>query len=138
VTEATGNQLKGMMLAIVDTVVIAAGLAAWTHHQRHGGVDAGTIASAGVTLALPFGAILGRIATDPHQRQAWILGVAFVMVVVCALVAWGTLSPAGGGFELAVLTAAMWAPTSILALVLERWTRPAPPIPTCEVHKTLL
>jgi hypothetical protein len=134
----TVNQLKGMVLALADTFVIAAGLAVWARHVDHPELDAPTIASAGLTFALPLGAIIGRVATRDRDRLERILINALVMVVPCALVAWSEFDPRQHLLGLLVVLGAMWAPTCLLAVVLERWTRPPPRIPTCTLYKTLL
>jgi hypothetical protein len=133
-TRLTANQLKGMTLALADTLIIAASLAMWLRFTAQ---DARALASTGLTFALPFGAIVGKVAMRDHDRLEAILLASLVLVAPCVWLQWTLGEPRAGG-SLLVLAAVMWAPTSLLAIVLERWTRPEPPIPTCAVYKTLL
>ena len=111
----------------------------WARHVDRPDLDAASIASVGISFALPLGAVIGRVATPrDRDRLERILLNAFVMVVPCAFVAWTQLDRRNELVHFIATLGGMWAPTTLLVMVLERWTRPPAPIPTCEVHKTLL
>lgn len=118
---------KGMLLAAVNVVVIAFGLALVDH-------DVGTAVFVVMFGGIPgvfTGGILGGLAgltarRAPRWRVALLSAPAFGLVVALA---------STFGMDAAVPLACI--PTFIASLVLERWTRqmvPPPPVPVATVR----
>lgn len=130
-------QLKGMVLAVAVCVVVTPLLHAATHYI----VPAHLLFSAGMSVAVPLGAIVGRFAIRmrEHRVRTMLIGVAFP-TGMAFLPALGLLEDPTAG-EAYVLAGILWVPTALATMILELWTRTStgPEIPRCVlVNKTLL
>ena len=132
-SEVTANELKAITLAFFDTLIAGALLAHWLHGQPHARADvtAWSLASYAIIGTLPLAAFYGRAFTGcVHDRLLKMMVAALAVTAACTAIANAALlHGTAGSLDLAIALA--WAPTAVAVLVYERWTRPAPRIPTC-------
>jgi len=126
----SGHVAKAIVLSVFDTVLASLALAAVEPQLAAPAFVLG-LGPAGA-LAAAIGWLAGRARGD---RLATLLVAALACVAfeaalgagISALAIGPHVQPVRGSF-VALVTCA-WVPTSLLTIVLERWTRPGDPIP---------
>jgi hypothetical protein len=116
---------KGITLALANTLVLAGGyadLARETFHHR--APDIVSLFVVGAIPAIALGALLGALAGRLRSERLPMLLVASAAVLLCASVVASPLLGFPGMWDLPVLVALAWVPTSFATVALERWTRP--------------
>jgi hypothetical protein len=123
------NALKGLILAALNTTIVAIALGAMLSGPHTFGSFSNLvlpIMMIGGMFALPAGALLGVAAGRLREGRILVLELcAIALVPMCGVFAFSVLGSdriAAHDFTVMVIIAS--GPTAMVALLLERWTRP--------------